>query len=601
MSLLLKGVTKLSELDIDANKDWQGKGISNIGTVVVTDGAGHYFELPSLTTAQRDALTPSTGMTIWNSDNTRLERYNGAAWGAIGVAAIAIRKDSGSVIGTRPQINIHTGVGMGLLVEDNPADNEVDITYSSAAPYKNIILLPEDAVLPTVNPPARVDTDGNFSYQTLDFDHTTEETCFWERWLSQDYNEENIVADIYWKSPAAAGNAKFGFSVLGRAEGETWDVAMGIEQTVVGPTGGAGVLNRARITTFAPGWNKEDTLLFKLARKAADGADTIDADDVEVVKVVVSYTMTFKQSFYALGTPVELDIGAIGAWREIDVSAYIPEGATGVILHPVFATAGANAFGLRKKGSTDNRIQQAALQQFGAMIGVDNDRKFECYHGDPNLTLYLVGYTGPGVTFFDNAYNKSIADIDVNAWKDVDCSVECPNAIGIIIEVILASGGARRYGLRKKGSSDDRHEGLIDEHNWAVVGCDGSQVFQGYINLNTVDFYVVGYITEGASFKTNATDKSLGVTEAWTDIDCQAVAPNANFLFFECYNPSVPSTIAYKQAIRKNTSSEDFYDEGDYNYHVWQFVRCDANQVVEGKIENTKVDFFLYGYATHAG
>ena len=41
MSLLLKGgISKLSELEIDADKDWQTKGISNIREIVQGMGIG---------------------------------------------------------------------------------------------------------------------------------------------------------------------------------------------------------------------------------------------------------------------------------------------------------------------------------------------------------------------------------------------------------------------------------------------------------------------------------------------------------------------------------------------------------------------------------
>jgi len=47
---------------------------------VVKDGAGHYLKLPALTTAERDALTPATGMLIYNSTLGCLQAYRGSAW-----------------------------------------------------------------------------------------------------------------------------------------------------------------------------------------------------------------------------------------------------------------------------------------------------------------------------------------------------------------------------------------------------------------------------------------------------------------------------------------------------------------------------------------
>ena len=45
MSLLLKGgIRKLSELEIDANKDWQGKGITNLARVASDMQIGHIVQ-----------------------------------------------------------------------------------------------------------------------------------------------------------------------------------------------------------------------------------------------------------------------------------------------------------------------------------------------------------------------------------------------------------------------------------------------------------------------------------------------------------------------------------------------------------------------------
>ncbi len=40
MSLLVKGITRLSQIQIDADKDWAGMGISNIKEVVASMAAG---------------------------------------------------------------------------------------------------------------------------------------------------------------------------------------------------------------------------------------------------------------------------------------------------------------------------------------------------------------------------------------------------------------------------------------------------------------------------------------------------------------------------------------------------------------------------------
>lgn len=55
-----------------------------VETISILDGAGHYLELPSLTTTQRDALSPSNGMMIYNSTTNQIEAYQNGAWDVIG-------------------------------------------------------------------------------------------------------------------------------------------------------------------------------------------------------------------------------------------------------------------------------------------------------------------------------------------------------------------------------------------------------------------------------------------------------------------------------------------------------------------------------------
>lgn len=597
MSLLLKGVTKLSELIIDANKDWAIKGIDSLSYVIIEDGAGHYFRLPSLTTAQRDGLTPAAGMTIWNSTTTQVERYNGSDWGSMGIAGVTVRKNTMMpVIGNRPQLNLIEGAAVGIQIADNPPDDEIDVTISAKYPTRFMTLIPEDASLPTSNPAAKATVDGtNFAYDVLDFDPGTEESANWEWFLTPDYLSENIVVDIFWES-AGAGDAKFGFSTLGREKGEDWDAALGTEQTVVTTNLGAGKMNKSRIATFAPGWSPGDALLFKLARKAGDAADTIDANDVRVLKVVVSYTGQFAQAFYPLAEPVELTLDTSGSWKDMDVSAYIPAGATGVILHIEKIGANERFIGLRKKGSTDDRHDRMFPDShLWAMTGVDENRIFQYYvEAFPEAKIWLVGYTATGVVFFDNAYEKVPGGFD--SWQDIDVSAECPGAIGVIVELVAPNAEAA---VRQNGSGDDWLSMMVDKHIWAITGCDGSQIFETLLYDASAHLYIIGYVTQGAVFKTNIVDKTPGTIDTWIETDCSADAPSAVMIFFlaEMWGGN-------SYGARKHGSTEDITRDA-VSYRAYAFVACDSGQKVDlyshALYMADYVTLGIIGYATWAG
>ena len=55
-------------------------GTDEFPRVIINDGAGHYAELPQLTTTQRDALTAAEGMLIANSTTSTIQGYINGAW-----------------------------------------------------------------------------------------------------------------------------------------------------------------------------------------------------------------------------------------------------------------------------------------------------------------------------------------------------------------------------------------------------------------------------------------------------------------------------------------------------------------------------------------
>ena len=306
-----------------------------------------------------------------------------------------------------------------------------------------------------------------------------------------------------------------------------------------------------------------------------------------------SATTTSSEAVFNFIDPVDVSPTSYAAWTDVDVSSYIPEGATGVILH--ISTASNDAFGVRKNGSTDARYRYGyGGQHLWAMIGVDVNRIFEADIANSGVAIWLVGYTTAGATFFTNAVDKSLAG--TGAWTDIDISTDTGSdtAIGAIIEYHDV-GGTGDFGLRKNGSTDNRVRRNLG-HAWAVVGVDASEILEGYITDAGNDFYLVGYITAGAVFKTNADDISLGSTGAYATIDLSSYIGTDTMTgaFIETYSAVAGGGNNY--AFRTMGSSEDIYRKS-YE-HAWAIVETDANNQIEGKISSTNEDFFLVGYAT---
>ncbi len=292
--------------------------------------------------------------------------------------------------------------------------------------------------------------------------------------------------------------------------------------------------------------------------------------------------------------PVECALAATDSFLDLDLDDYIeslPSGVSGVILHVELENTGGVScgFAVRKNGSTDDRSLATlnSSTHTWAMIGVDAGHIFEYFtESTIYLHVYIIGYTTDGFIFNTNAVDKSTATTE--AWEDVDCSASAPGAVGLIFEVAATSSD---FGLRKNGSTDDRTANNVTYHNsyTRLIGCDANQICEQYIGATSADLFLIGYITSGATFNTNATDMSLDSTDAYADL--AALPAGAIGGIFTVY-----SSGTYSFALRENGSTEDIYYA--VRMQSGAFVPCDDNRIIEGKISDVGVDFWLEGYFT---
>lgn len=282
---------------------------------------------------------------------------------------------------------------------------------------------------------------------------------------------------------------------------------------------------------------------------------------------------------------IDVTPGSTGVWVDIDVSAYIPADATGVIIQVVNTSASSRAWGIRKPGSTDARTTQAAsLRQNWGYIGVNN-QVFQGYVAGAGLLFKLLGYFTSDGVFFTNGYNKEPATL--SSWVNVDCSAEIPT--GAKFAVLELSNTNSSHGLRPVGSTDNRYS-YVTSHGFALVGLDSNRVFQYRKTNDDATLYLVGYLTAGTP-KINGVDVSLTSTEAYVNIDRSGDADSegATGVLVEAI-----ATSSYRSyALRKNGSTDDFYNS---EYHAWGVVGLDASRIFQGKISVTDFDFYIMGY-----
>ena len=233
-------------------------------------------------------------------------------------------------------------------------------------------------------------------------------------------------------------------------------------------------------------------------------------------------------------------------WVDVDVSSDVPSGATGVIVR--IQTTGGNedpVCGVRKNDSTDDTEVKGRIYDHNstysyiyALCGVDTSRIFEHYADSANVKLYLVGYTkGSKITFKTNVDDVSLGDGETGGWYDKDITSEtASDADGaiIIIRNKTTGQGTQYEAVRKNGSTDTESykKNIQGGMLHSAIGLDSSQIFEGYVDANTIDFYLIGYCKPAAAGETytktwqiDTLFKKLGITRT-TVVDAAFKKPN---------------------------------------------------------------------------
>lgn len=158
-------------------------------------------------------------------------------------------------------------------------------------------VLPRDADYPASNSPQFASVQGtNFPVDYLAFDASTEEACYF-RLPAPNYGSGNITVRVHWNSAAqTSGDVKFGASVAAiTPDTDSQDVetkAFAAESTTTDSHLGT---TAKRIMAFTIAVSNLDSIAagddiwVKLARKAADAADTLTGD-CRVLQVDVEYS-----------------------------------------------------------------------------------------------------------------------------------------------------------------------------------------------------------------------------------------------------------------------------------------------------------------------
>jgi hypothetical protein len=292
----------------------------------------------------------------------------------------------------------------------------------------------------------------------------------------------------------------------------------------------------------------------------------------------------------------DISIGVAGSWEDVDVSSYVPSGATGVILEFTNEGAGIEGYDVRHPASASDDYGNLHLYSGNhayAYVGINSTFYFEMYIGSTDIDCWIIGYTDQYVTFFDDYIDYALGT--ALAWTDIDLSAYVPvGATGVIMKIVNPVANYE-VGVRHPASTDNFH---LDSRQFSfqMCGVNSSRMIEGYVENLGADHKLVAYTTEPITFNVNWVDISIVPVGAWTDIDvtAQTIAGATGVIVYDHL-----TTVNWRESdIRENGSTNDQYADSQNYVGGANFMGCGlgTGEILEGQISNIDVDFYLVAW-----
>lgn len=291
-------------------------------------------------------------------------------------------------------------------------------------------------------------------------------------------------------------------------------------------------------------------------------------------------------------TYVNITPSGTSGWQTKDLSSYVP--ANSLCFIRVSTTDYSRVVGMRINGSAvDMSISTSSVKQNHGMVFCDASSIIELFRDSTSVSYFLTGYVTTAIAY------KSTAESwmpSATGWSTLTSSnIEADSEMAILTMLAGFTTYDRGINYRALGSSDARQLGDNVSFTSPLLTVDSSKRFQIYQEVgSSITTYCHGNIKNGTGIgKTNGLDVSLGSTGSYVDIDLSSDMPaNAKAAIIEVYSDTVAE---YSFDIRKNgTSATHYYSS--YYYPHWIVVGLDDNGIIEGKISNTNVKFYVWGY-----
>ena len=268
---------------------------SLVGYLVSSDLSGYLTSATAAATYQPldSDLTSIAALTTTSFGRSTLEAANAAALATLaGVGTGDTPQFTGIEVGNATDTTLARSAAGEVSVEGKRLLNTGDLGLQT-------IVIPASAmILATTNGPASAQlesTTNKINYSVLDFDAATVEYAHFAIPFPKGWNESTITFRVFWRSTGSGTNAVvWQLQGVALSDGDSTDTAYGTAVTVTdagqSSTTKMLVSTVSSAVTIAGTPAEGDMVMFRFARLATDGGDTLTTD-AELIAVQLFYTV----------------------------------------------------------------------------------------------------------------------------------------------------------------------------------------------------------------------------------------------------------------------------------------------------------------------
>lgn len=189
------------------------------------------------------------------------------------------------------------------------------------------------------------------------------------------------------------------------------------------------------------------------------------------------------------------------------------------------------------------------------------------------------------------------------SYQDVDVSGDISQGLtGVLLHIHNSGSSEYEWAVRKNGSTDDIKSNIAaGAHAWAMIGVDGSKIFEAYISHADIKIWLEGYTRLGIEFLDNKVDKTPAT--GWQTVDCSGDVGGAEALalIFMVENTTADALRPYGIRMNGSTDSHSLGNAGFVNQAGGEvhflMIGCDVDQKIQfthAIADDTKL--YLIGY-----